>query len=105
MAMPDVCCCCFTLAHVIAVMMIRTMTRFRARDNVAMAGKVRHDGKLGIGMIFRTLIRFGTLIATGTMHRPQPERGIQQRGTENVVRIGTKLGRTNGRITRGVNGF
>jgi hypothetical protein len=83
----------------------RTMTRFRARDNVSMTGKVGHDGKLGIGMIFRTTIRLGTTIATGAMHGPQPERGIQQRGTENVVRIGTKLGRAHGWIARGVNRF
>ena len=66
----------------------RTMTRFRARYNVSMTGKVGHDGILGIGMIFRITIRLGTTITTRAMHGPQPERGIEQRGTENVVRIG-----------------
>jgi hypothetical protein len=87
------------------LMRIRTMTSFRSCNDIAMTRKVGHDGKLGVGMIFGTLVCFGTLITTGPMHGPQSQRGIEQRRTQNVMRIGTKLGRTHGWIACGINGF
>ena len=55
-------------------------------------------------MEFR-LVRFGTQIATGPIHRPKTKCGIHESASQYVFGIGTEFGIANRWIPRSINGF